>query len=167
MNLSLGIVVVCAGFFLVYFVEEVAHFVADRHAHNRTDVTIHRAVSVRGCSVSLQGPSSPCDPCSYQDGDEACLGSTISQRERNDYVDKEYCRKVKVTTDENSSSRNDLPKRDDDKLTMGVAHSAIIDNHGTDCYGTFKNTHHNEPNGKVDVDHGCLLQVDRGSVHFG
>lgn len=93
-NLPLGIVVICAGFFLVYFVEELAHLVADRHAHNKVDVSLHRAMSIRGCPVSLEGPSPPCESSACQKSDgETCQDSTICQL---DCDDKEYCRDVNV-----------------------------------------------------------------------
>ena len=65
-NLPVGIIVICGGFFLVYFIEELVHFISDRHAHNETDVSLHRTVGIRSCPVSLSSePSAPCDSADY------------------------------------------------------------------------------------------------------
>lgn len=129
-NLEMGIVVICAGFFLVYFVEELAHLVADRHAHNKTDVSLHRAVSIRGCPVSLEGPSPPCESSSCRKGDggdASCQDSTICQL---DCDDKEFCRDVitegeAFSTTKSCCSRKDAKKVDSDR------------NLQNDGYGTF------------------------------
>lgn len=78
----MGVVVICGGFFLVYFIEELVHFISDRHAHNETDVSLHRTVGIRSCPVSLSSePSAPCD--SVQPGqvtgtqDTACCYGTF------------------------------------------------------------------------------------------
>lgn len=131
-NLALGIVVICGGFFLVYFVEELAHLMADRHAHNKEDVSIHRAVSIRGCPVSLEGPAPPCEPsgCQKSDGDASCQGSTICQL---DCTEKEFCRDV--TEGEGCSSSKCYSSK------TGSACSAIHNNldpiERNDGYGTF------------------------------
>jgi zinc transporter 1/2/3 len=125
-NLALGIVVICGGFFLVYFVEELAHLMADRHAHNKEDVSIHRAVSIRGCPVSLEGPAPPCEPssCHKSDGDASCQDSTICQLDCND---KEFCRDV--TEGEECSSS---------KCYSSIATCSVIHNfEPADGYGTF------------------------------
>ncbi len=134
-NLALGIVVICAGFFLVYFVEELAHLMADRHAHNKTDVSIHRAVSIRGCPVSLEGPSPPCESsCQKADAGEAtCQDSTICQL---DCDDKEFCKDV--AEGEGCSSSKPCCS------SKGVIQSSVIHksnsvekNLQSDGYGTF------------------------------
>ena len=125
-NLALGIVVICGGFFLVYFVEELAHLMADRHVHNKEDVSIHRAVSIRGCPVSLEGPAPPCEPssCHKSDGDASCQDSTICQLDCND---KEFCRDV--TEGEECSSS---------KCYSSIATCSVIHNfEPADGYGTF------------------------------
>ena len=57
-----GIIVICGGFFLIYFIEELVHFISDRHAHNETDVSLHRTVGIRSCPVARSSePSARCD----------------------------------------------------------------------------------------------------------
>lgn len=158
LNLSLGIVVICAGFFLVYFVEEAAHFIADRHAHNKTDVTIHRAVSIRGCPISLEGPSPPCDSmsCQGEQGEPSCQDNSICQLEPNDCTDKEYCREVIASATESSALRNhNVLHHKEGALKKGLTRN--------ECYGTFQHTDQSEVVDQVDrQDHVQELRTVRG-----
>ena len=54
-ELPLAEIVLCCGFFLVYLVEEMVHFFADRHARTQVDAVMHRSFSIRGCSISRDG----------------------------------------------------------------------------------------------------------------
>lgn len=134
-NLAVGIVVICAGFFLVYFVEELAHLMADRHAHNKADASLHRAVSIRGCPVSLEGPSPPCESssCKKSDGDVSCQDSTICQL---DCDEKEFCRDV--MTDGEGCSTFKACSSNKDVTTAAINFKADPERpvHG-DSYGTF------------------------------
>lgn len=58
-SLPLAEIFFSAGFFLVYLVEELVHWVSDKHAHSKTDVSIHRSVGVRECAVSKDGQPVP------------------------------------------------------------------------------------------------------------
>ncbi len=131
-NLALGIVVICGGFFLVYFVEELAHLMADRHAHNKEDVSIHRAVSIRGCPVSLEGPAPPCEPssCQKSDGDASCQDSTICQL---DCTEKEFCRDV--TEGDGCSSLKCYSSKG--SSACSVIHNNLDPIERNDGYGTF------------------------------
>lgn len=56
-GLQLSEIVICCGFFFVYAVEEVVHFLLDRSRHIRSDaddevVAIHRTLSLRRCQDS-------------------------------------------------------------------------------------------------------------------
>ena len=165
-NLALGIVVICAGFFLVYFVEELAHLMADRHAHNKTDVSIHRAVSIRGCPVSLEGPSPPCESSCIQKadaGEASCTDSTICQL---DCDDKEFCKDV--AEGDVCSSAASKPCCS----SKGVVQSAAIHksnsvekNLQNDGYGTFSLAESDESH---QVDHqpeNC--QLGSSSLRYG
>ena len=75
-SLPLGEIFFSAGFFLVYLVEDMVHMIADQHAHNQTDVSIHRSVGVRECSISREGQ--PVPPCDNGEGDDIkCREKTI------------------------------------------------------------------------------------------
>lgn len=56
-DLPMAEIMLCCGFFLVYLIEELVHYYADRHAHTRVDATLHRSFSIRGCSISHEGAS--------------------------------------------------------------------------------------------------------------
>lgn len=134
-NLSLGIVVICAGFFLVYFVEELAHLMADRHAHNKADVSLHRAVSIRGCPVSLEGPSPPCESSSCNkkaDGDVSCQDSTICQL---DCDEKEFCRDVAEGAC--STSKTCCSTSKENSISVTIPKTASDKSLQNDGYGTF------------------------------
>lgn len=89
-KLPLAEIFFSAGFFLVYLVEEVVHLISDRHAHNKTDVSIHRSVGVRECVVSREGqPVPPCQPDNLEDIDR-CQEETICQ---SNCEDREFCKK--------------------------------------------------------------------------
>jgi zinc transporter 1/2/3 len=76
-SLPLGEIFFSMGFFLVYLVEELVHMIADPHAHSKTDVSIHRSVGVRECSISREGQ--PVPPCGNggSDDDVECRRNTI------------------------------------------------------------------------------------------
>lgn len=134
-NLPLGIIVICAGFFLVYFVEEVAHLVADRHAHNQADVSLHRAVSIRSCPVSRDGISAPCDSHGQETSEgEASCQSNISSICQKDCRNKEFCRDVEVESGV-GSSKSVAPGSS--QLIVGIQTTAPTTKNG-ECYGTFK-----------------------------
>lgn len=151
-NLSLGIVVICAGFFLVYFVEELAHLMADRHAHNKADVSLHRAVSIRGCPVSLEGPSPPCQSSSCNkkaDGDVSCQDSTICQL---DCDDKEFCRDV--VAEGTCSTSKACCSTKETSISAIVQKSDSEKNFQNDGYGTFSLA--DSSNSHVDHDHHSI-----------
>lgn len=106
-KLPLAEIFFSAGFFLVYLVEELVHVISDRHAHNKTDVTIHRSVGVRKCVVSREGqPVPPCNPNDLEDA-KGCHNRTRCQ---SNCEDRDFCRQ------EESSIRS------------GSIHSIVADN---------------------------------------
>lgn len=158
-NLPLGIVVICGGFFLVYFVEELAHLMADRHAHNKTDVSIHRAVSIRGCPVSLEGPAPPCEPsgCQKADGEASCQDSTICQL---DCDVKEFCRDVTEVGE--CSSKKCSP---DEGSSTAIRHLDPVER--TDSYGTFGTVDSHKPHAKRDLDQGAENHLVNYNLNCG
>ncbi len=54
-DLPLAEIFLCCGFFLVYLIEEVVHFITDKHARTQVDAVMHRSFSIRGCSISRDG----------------------------------------------------------------------------------------------------------------
>lgn len=89
-TLPLAEIFFSSGFFLVYLVEELVHLISDRHAHNKTDVSIHRSVGVRECVVSREGqPVPPCQPDNIEEAGQ-CQEKTICQ---SDCDDREFCQK--------------------------------------------------------------------------
>lgn len=91
-SLPLGEIFFSAGFFLVYLVEEVVHIIADKHAHNKTDVSIHRSVGVRECSISREGqPVPPCGDNHQHDhqDDDKCREKTICNED--DCIEQDFC----------------------------------------------------------------------------
>ena len=95
-DLPLGVVVICAGFFAVYLIEELVHLIADRCARNRAEVSLHRTVSIRSCLVGRDGPNSP-GPRTPDAVD--CQPDSICQRECDA---KEFC--SQVSSDEKDRS---------------------------------------------------------------
>lgn len=158
-NLPLGIVVICAGFFLVYFVEELAHLMADRHAHNITDVSIHRAVSIRGCPVSLEGPAPPCESsgCQKADSEASCQDSTICQL---DCDVKEFCRDV--TEGGECSSKKCSPA---EETCTAIRHLDTIERN--DGYGTFGTVDSQKNRAKRDLEHVAENHMVNCNLHCG
>lgn len=158
-NLPLGIVVICAGFFLVYFVEELAHLMADRHAHNITDVSIHRAVSIRGCPVSLEGPAPPCESsgCQKADSEASCQDSTICQL---DCDVKEFCRDV--TEGGECSSKKCSPA---EGTCTPIRHLETIERN--DGYGTFGTVDSQKNRAKGDLEHVAENHMVNCNLHCG
>ena len=144
-NLPLGIVVICGGFFLVYLIEEVVHLIADRHAHNVAEASLHRTVSIRGCPVGRDGPVAP---CSTEEAE--CRENSICQL---DCHDKEFCRRVGIEEETRRSfgSRDHLVTM---KLNVEAPESADHPAHCkanlNDCYGTFRTI---DEDCHVDHDH--------------
>jgi solute carrier family 39 (zinc transporter), member 1/2/3 len=96
-SLPIGEIIICAGFFLVYFIEETVHFFADRHAHSQVDVSIHRSVGVRECSVSREGHPTP--PCGSEEAE--CTKDSICKLE---CQVREFCRDVEAANEDKRPS---------------------------------------------------------------
>ncbi len=88
-KLPLAEIFFSAGFFLVYLVEEVVHLISDRHAHNKTDVSIHRSVGVRECAVSREGQ--PVPPCLPEGDIDKCHEKTLCQ---SNCDDRDFCKEI-------------------------------------------------------------------------
>lgn len=142
-DLPLGLIVVCAGFFLVYLVEEIVHLISDRHAHNQTDVSLHRAVSIRGCTVSREGPAAPCSSSSAAISEQVeCRQNSICEL---NCSDQEFCRDVSSAAGTDnavcSHASNDQlvssGAHEDERVTQVIIH-AKGPSAANDCYGTFR-----------------------------
>lgn len=112
--------------------EEVVHLIADRHAHNQADVSLHRAVSIRGCPVSREGPSAPCEET--PEGEAPCRSNSICQL---DCHNKEFCRDVEEEAGAVTSIARSVPDRS--QLVVGMQNSAAKNLQvNSECYGTFR-----------------------------
>ena len=104
-KLPLAEIFFSAGFFLVYLVEEVVHLISDQHAHNKTDVSIHRSVGVRECSISREGqPVPPCLP----EEDMDCHENTLCQSNCNE---RDFCKEIEPSIVTISGSDQSIVKR--------------------------------------------------------
>ena len=95
--------------------------ISDRHAHNKTDVSIHRSVGVRECSISREGqPMPPCHPPSEDVEDGKCRAASICTVTDNSQCDEQvFCRDVtepSVATISISSNGNHHDHDDDEKV---------------------------------------------------
>jgi len=70
--------------------------ISDRHAHNKTDVSIHRSVGVRECSISREGqPMPPCHQPSEEEEDGKCRAASICTVVDSSHCDEQvFCRDV-------------------------------------------------------------------------
>ncbi|XP_065566156.1 zinc transporter ZIP10-like isoform X2 [Artemia franciscana] len=98
-DLPLTEIIICAGFFMVYLVEEVVHIFADRFARNKTDKSLHRALSVRRCSVSRAPPTEE-DECTTEGKHEVVISCNMKNCDQPDPACSDYCeeKSVKIST---------------------------------------------------------------------
>lgn len=128
----------------MYFVEEVVHLVMDRHAHNRADVSLHRAVSIRGCPVSLESQLTevPADTQTDKGGPSSgapCQNKSICIQ-RNCKGEKEYCREATGDIDDRVEKYCCSVQRavDSDQPKVAIMHSLSASL--SDRYGTFRSS---------------------------
>ena len=141
-SLPLGEIFFSAGFFLVYLVEEVVHMIADQHAHNQTDVSIHRSVGVRECSISREGqPVPPCDNGEGDDNDDdECREKTICVSD-DCKEEQEFCDSTETSSTSGippaviRSISGDLVKRKESEFSRRISY----DDHG---HGHHDHHHH-------------------------
>ncbi|XP_050547589.1 zinc transporter ZIP1-like [Daktulosphaira vitifoliae] len=88
---SLGDLIFCAGFFLVYFLDEIVHSILDKcsaDSEDESEVVLHRSMSMRRCTMSIPRASLTGSPTSVPSVTGA---STASINELlNDSKDKRY-----------------------------------------------------------------------------
>ena len=94
--------------------------ISDRHAHNKTDVSIHRSMGVRECSISREGqPAPPCHPEEEeQDGGKCRANSICLQSDSSNCDDQHFCRDV-IMMDEQTTSSSSIPTISQE-LTMSL-----------------------------------------------
>ncbi len=92
--------------------------ISDRHAHNKTDVSIHRSVGVRECSISREGqPRPPCQPSpscrDVEDGE--CRTASICSANSSHCDEQVFCRDVTEPSVATASISNGKHRHDDDE----------------------------------------------------
>ena len=104
----------------------MVHLIVDRHAHNKADVSLHRAVSIRGCPVSLDRP--PADETKADDVESSCQTGSICQLDCND---KEFCSK--------EAAKDNCCSETDGKVCPAIPSvAAPLPSPKSDRYGTFQ-----------------------------
>lgn len=110
----------------------MAHLVVDRFAHNRAEVSLHRAVSIRGCQVSLEPTAGGSGGAESGAIGGVCQTNSIC-KQSNCETEKEFCRDAEASGENKRCSSVDHDKNyivptDDSMINLPTL---------TDRYGTF------------------------------